>query len=90
MKGGPVEHEHKFLQFHLHWGKNDSEGSEHLVDGKSYSAELHIVNWNSQLYTSPAEAVKSNKQDGLIVLGIFLKVNNLFRILKFHLNYIQI
>jgi len=71
--GGPIEHEHKFLQFHFHWGKNDSEGSEHLVDGKPYAAELHIVNWNSQLYESPGEAVKSNNHDGLIVLGIFLK-----------------
>jgi carbonic anhydrase len=73
VKGGPVEHEHKFLQFHFHWGKTDNEGSEHLVNGKSYAAELHIVNWNSQLYESPAEAVKSNNHDGLIVLGIFLQ-----------------
>jgi hypothetical protein len=28
---------------HLHWGKKDSEGSEHLVDGTRFSAEAHLV-----------------------------------------------
>jgi hypothetical protein len=62
-------------QFHFHWGKNDNEGSEHLVDGKSYAAELHLVHWNSQLYASPAEAVKSANHDGLFVAGcIYLEI----------------
>jgi carbonic anhydrase len=38
--GGPVKEEHKFLQFHMHWGPDTSVGSEHLVDGKSYAAEV--------------------------------------------------
>jgi len=74
VQGGPLSHEHKFLQFHFHWGTTDNEGSEHLVDGKHFPTELHIVNWNSQLYSSPGEAVQSNKHDGLIVLGILFKI----------------
>jgi len=72
--GGPVEHEYKFLQFHIHWGKKTKEGSEHTVDGDATEAELHIVNWNSTLYKTPAEAASSDKNDGLIVLGIMLKL----------------
>ena len=34
---------YKLLQFHVHWGRNGQEGSEHLVDGKQYSAEFHFV-----------------------------------------------
>jgi carbonic anhydrase len=30
-------------QFHLHWGRNDSEGSEHQIEGKKFSAEMHFV-----------------------------------------------
>lgn len=72
--GGPVSQEHHFLQFHMHWGTTDETGSEHLVDGKFYSAELHFVNWNSTKYRDPSEAVKSNSHDGLIVLGVLIKI----------------
>ncbi|XP_063674593.1 carbonic anhydrase 1-like [Bolinopsis microptera] len=33
----------KVEQFHLHWGQNDSVGSEHLLNGKRFSAEAHLV-----------------------------------------------
>lgn len=72
--GGPVEGDFKFLQFHIHWGKQHKEGSEHTVNGESSEAELHIVNWNSTLYNSPGEAASSDKNNGLIVLGVMLKV----------------
>lgn len=32
-----------FLQFHIHWGRNDMEGSEHKVDSAKYGAEIHFV-----------------------------------------------
>ena len=31
------------VQFHIHWGRNDSEGSEHKVDDNKYAAEIHFV-----------------------------------------------
>ena len=35
--GGPLgDSKYYFLQFHLHWGCDDSWGSEHLVDGQRY------------------------------------------------------
>lgn len=72
--GGPVSFEYNFLQFHIHWGTHEKEGSEHLIDGNSCEAELHIVNWNSQLYKTPGEAAQSSNNDGLIVLGVLLKL----------------
>lgn len=71
--GGPVVNNYKFLQFHIHWGKKNNEGSEHTVDGEATEAELHIVNWNTTLYKTPGEAAASDKNDGLIVLGVMLK-----------------
>ena len=28
------------VQLHLHWGEDNSKGSEHAVDGKKYAAEV--------------------------------------------------
>lgn len=73
--GGPLnDNVYKFAQFHMHWGNDDSTGSEHLVDGHSYAAELHFVTWNSSLYENVNQAAGSNKHDGLGVLGVFVKV----------------
>lgn len=75
VSGGPVEDNFDFLQFHIHWGRHTvKEGSEHTVNGESSEAELHIVNWNTTLYNSPGEAASSDKNNGLIVLGIMLKI----------------
>jgi hypothetical protein len=42
VSGGPVNHRFSFLQFHMHWGDNMDRGSEHLIDGKAYSAEVRV------------------------------------------------
>lgn len=72
--GGPTHNEHNFLQFHMHWGDTSERGSEHLIDGKAFSAELHFVNWNHDIYKSPKHATISDKNDGLLVLGVLIKV----------------
>jgi carbonic anhydrase len=66
--------DYKLAQFHLHWGGEDSEGSEHTVDGKSYPAELHAVHYDVQ-FSDLGSAVASGKGDALLVLGVFLTRN---------------
>ena len=34
---------YELQQFHFHWGSTSSEGSEHTIDGRAYSGELHFV-----------------------------------------------
>ena len=34
---------YELLQFHFHWGATSNEGSEHTIDGREYSGELHFV-----------------------------------------------
>ncbi|KAL9899640.1 carbonic anhydrase 2-like [Glossina fuscipes fuscipes] len=59
---------------HFHWGSPTSQGAEHLIDGRRYSAEMHIVHKNVR-YGTVEEATMN--PDGLAVLGIFLEgVNN--------------
>jgi hypothetical protein len=38
--GGPVPDEYQFLQFHMHWGSNDLEGAEHVIDGIRLPGEV--------------------------------------------------
>ncbi|CAL1606035.1 unnamed protein product [Knipowitschia caucasica] len=80
------------VQMHLHWGGWDLEasGAEHTIDGIRYMAELHVVHYNSDKYTSFTEA--RDKRDGLAVLAFFYEdghfentyysdfINNLARI----------
>ncbi|XP_054840575.1 carbonic anhydrase 2 [Eublepharis macularius] len=73
LKGGPLEGTYRLIQFHIHWGSREGQGSEHSVDSVKYDAELHLVHWNTK-YGKFAEAVKH--PDGLAVLGVFLKVGS--------------
>ena len=41
---------------HFHWGKNNTEGSEHTFNGISYPLELHLVYYSCDYY-SLSEAI---------------------------------
>ncbi|CRL05832.1 CLUMA_CG018859, isoform A [Clunio marinus] len=71
--GGPLRGEYIIENAHWHWGENDFAGSEHLLDGRRFSAELHVVTYNSK-YGSLTEAV--NEKDGLAVLGVFYELSH--------------
>lgn len=40
LRGGPLTGSYRLRQFHLHWGSADDHGSEHVVDGVKYAAEV--------------------------------------------------
>ncbi|CAG4965281.1 carbonic anhydrase 2 [Colias croceus] len=75
LRGGPLGSDvYKLQQWHCHWGAVNGEGSEHTVDGRSFSGELHLVHWNTSKYRSFSEA--AGQPDGLAVLGVFLVVGS--------------
>ncbi|KAJ8383774.1 hypothetical protein AAFF_G00214610 [Aldrovandia affinis] len=61
------------LQLHLHWGSSGDRvgGSEHTINGQRSAAELHVVHYNSELYTNVTTAKK--RTDGLAVLGVLIE-----------------
>ncbi|KAI0983215.1 hypothetical protein GJ496_003281 [Pomphorhynchus laevis] len=76
ISGGPLgDSMYRFAQFHIHWGEDDSCGSEHTINGKSYAGEIHIVNWNSTKFMDISSAQADMKFSGLCVLGILLEVD---------------
>uniref|UniRef100_A0A8B9S6J9 Carbonic anhydrase n=1 Tax=Apteryx owenii TaxID=8824 RepID=A0A8B9S6J9_APTOW len=72
LTGGPLSGTYRLRQVHFHWGSSDEAGSEHAVDGMKYAAELHVVHWNAEKYSSFVEAARQS--DGLAVMAVFLKV----------------
>lgn len=40
LRGGPLAGTYRLRQCHLHWGSSDDHGSEHLVDGVRFAAEV--------------------------------------------------
>jgi len=64
LTGGDLNGEYEFVNFHLHWGENDSPGSEHLVGGLRYSGEIHFVHQNQETNT-------------VAVLGMFLQSSSI-------------
>ncbi|XP_067425542.1 carbonic anhydrase 14 [Emydura macquarii macquarii] len=63
------------VQLHFHWGsRGHAGGSEHLVNGESFPAELHVVHYNADSYANITEAKR--QADGLAVLGIFIEVGD--------------
>ena len=59
----PENQKYKMLQMHFHW-----RGSEHLVNGHKFSAELHLVHQNI------------NDTNKFAALGFLFKVRNLFNL----------
>ena len=53
---------YNLLQFHIHWGDADGEGSEHEVDGEQAELEIHFV------HSLPNPGSERNS---LAVIGVF-------------------
>ncbi|XP_041035937.1 carbonic anhydrase 4-like [Carcharodon carcharias] len=73
LSGGGLRAVYLVSQFHLHWGQNISaQGSEHMLDGKRASMELHIVHRQKNLTLE--EAFKHRQ--GLAVLAFFIEIES--------------
>ncbi|KAI1291995.1 Carbonic anhydrase 1 [Halotydeus destructor] len=59
------------VQFHFHWGSNDSTGSEHLIDNQQYVLEMHMVHRNSK-YNSLNDAL--GQKLGVVVLATLFQL----------------
>ncbi|XP_076460414.1 carbonic anhydrase 2-like isoform X2 [Babylonia areolata] len=70
--GGGLGSRYKVVQFHFHWGANNSVGSEHTIDGQPFPMEMHIVTYNINYEDMGSAALY---KDGLAVLGVFFMVD---------------
>ena len=69
--GGPLgDNKYYFWQYHFHWGTSGMSGSEHVVDGQQFPAEVHLVHVHEDYLTNIPGALAD--PEGLSVLGIFI------------------
>nr|XP_048308295.1 carbonic anhydrase 15-like [Myodes glareolus] len=61
---------YRLLQLHFHWGSPGRRGSEHSLDEKHYSMEMHMLHMNTK-YQDVREA--QSHSDGLAVLAVLLE-----------------
>ena len=72
IRGGPLKHKYSFYAMHWHWGRDNTCGSEHLVNGQKTALELHCIFINEK-YPTIDLALKN--RDGLAVLAVLYTVN---------------
>lgn len=70
ISGGGLSTSYKAASYHMHWGADDTKGSEHTVDGQKYPAELHIIHTKGEKNVSEAVALA----DGVVVMTYFFEV----------------
>lgn len=64
----------------IHWGKSDTAGSEHTLDGNYFAGEVHLAFYNEDQFTpfendDPPETILEKAGDlGILIIGVFLDV----------------
>ncbi|XP_045204216.2 carbonic anhydrase-related protein 10-like [Mercenaria mercenaria] len=71
---GPLSYTYKLYQIKLHYGRLNTTGSEHRIDGKAFAGELQFLAFNSELYTNYTEAQMNPR--GIAVLSVFLSIGD--------------
>jgi len=72
--GGGLPGKYQFAQLHFHWGSDDSKGSEHTIDTKTYPLELHLVHFKTEYGSTIGDALTVQATDNLAVLGIMFEI----------------
>ncbi|XP_037093387.1 putative carbonic anhydrase 3 [Pollicipes pollicipes] len=73
IRSGGLPGEFEVVGFHFHWGQDSTKGSEHIINGKSYPLEMHVVCRNTK-YTKLQRAL--DHPDGLAVLAVLFEVSD--------------
>ncbi|XP_076853612.1 carbonic anhydrase-related protein 10 isoform X2 [Brachyhypopomus gauderio] len=81
VSGGPLSYSYRLEEIRLHFGSEDSQGSEHLLNGQAFPGEVQLIHYNQDLYLNYSDAAK--RPNGIAVISIFMKISeptNLFLI----------
>ncbi|XP_053201309.1 carbonic anhydrase-related protein 10-like [Panonychus citri] len=74
ISSGPLSYSYSFDSLYIHFGRTDSVGSEHRIDGIPFPAELQIIGYNSDLYRNSSEA--SRKTNGLVGISVLIQIGD--------------
>jgi len=69
----PNKGPYNLAQYHLHWGADETKGSEHTINSVRYPMELHFVHFKAS-YGTLTDAIPQS--DGLAVLGVMFELSD--------------
>ncbi|CAH8473635.1 unnamed protein product [Heterobilharzia americana] len=75
LNGGPFSYTYQIAFMQIKFGSTSNQGSEHMIDGKSFPGELQIYAFNSDLYHNFSYA--SYRPNGILALSVFFKLGNM-------------
>ncbi|OQR76057.1 carbonic anhydrase-related protein 10-like, partial [Tropilaelaps mercedesae] len=75
ISGGPLSYSYRVYEIQLHFGRTDHQGSEHLLSGFAFPAEVQVYAYNNMLYANATEA--RSRAYGIAAVSIFVKVTSL-------------
>ena len=52
-----MDHDQKLLQFHFHWGVDNSVGSEHKINGRQFPLEVGKMNYESFIFLNIRQSI---------------------------------
>ncbi|KAK7167894.1 hypothetical protein R3I94_002074 [Phoxinus phoxinus] len=73
ISGGPLSYSYRLEEIRLHFGSEDSRGSEHLLNGQAFPGEVQLIHYNQDLYLNYSDAARS--PNGIAVVSIFMKIS---------------
>jgi len=89
--GGPLVYKYRFDELYVHFGAQDSTGSEHLINGRVFPGEIQLYAYNSDLYRNMADA--QHGSNGIVGISVLLQMgdrgNDEFRLLSSGFDKIQ-
>lgn len=68
--------EYELREIHFHWGDGVTNGSEHKVDGRAFSAEAHFVH----ILKGVTKEGAKDYPDSIVVIGVFLELGDDFQV----------
>ncbi|KAK3520813.1 hypothetical protein QTP70_032379, partial [Hemibagrus guttatus] len=73
VSGGPLSYTYTLQEIRLHFGSDDTHGSEHLINGNAFPGEVQLIHYNQDLYLNYSEAEKS--PHGVAIISLFMKIS---------------
>lgn len=71
---GPLIYTYTLSHLTFHYGKDNSKGSEHTINGTQFPGEIQFYAYNSHLYSSFEEA--SSRANGILAVSVLLQISN--------------
>ncbi|XP_046450689.1 carbonic anhydrase-related protein 10-like isoform X1 [Daphnia pulex] len=72
VSAGPLAYRYQIEEVFLHYGTDNSHGSEHRIQGSAFPAEIQFYGYNAELYANASEA--RHKSQGLVAIAVMVQI----------------